>query len=79
MSGWLENYEKEKVKLITERGKSFSEMYLYCPYCGYEQEEVYKGFDLTPNGEESEGQCQSCERHFFYSVELSFSTRRKSE
>jgi len=76
MSEWFENFKKEKVNMITKTGKSFHEMYLYRPYCGYEQEEILEGFDLTPNGEESEGQCQSCERHFFYSVELAFSTRK---
>lgn len=76
MSEWLENFEKEKVNLIIKSGESFHELYLYCPYCGYEQEEIWEGFNLTPNGEESEGECQSCHRHFFYSVDLSFSTRR---
>ena len=76
MSEWFENFKKEKVKNIVNRGESHHEMYLHCPYCGYEQEEIWDGFDLTPNGEENEGECQSCNRYFFYSVDLSFSTRK---
>lgn len=76
MSEWYENFKKEKVNSIIKIGKSFHEMGLYCPYCGYEQEEIWEGFNLTPNGEESEGECQSCNRHFFYKVDLAFSTRK---
>lgn len=76
MSEWYENFKKEKVKRIVNRGESHHEMDLYCPYCGYKEEEIWENFDLTPNGEEVEGQCNSCERYFFYSVDLSFSTRK---
>lgn len=75
MSEWYENHIKEKKASIVKRGESFHETYIYCPYCGHSQDEIWEGFYLEPNGEEQEGQCQSCERHFFYSVELSFSTR----
>lgn len=76
MSEWYENFKKEKVNSILKRGESFHESDFYCPYCGKIQEEAWDSFDLTPSGEEQEGQCQSCERHFFYRVDLAFSSRK---
>jgi len=76
VSEWYENHIKEKVASIIKRGESFHEMDLYCPYCGYKQEEIWEGFSLEPNGEENEGDCQGCGKNFFYSVDLSFSTRK---
>ncbi len=76
MSDILEQLQKERKVKILKRGEAFLEMYLYCPYCAHEQTDIWEGFDLQPNGEDREGQCQSCERHFFYSVDLSFSSRK---
>lgn len=76
MSEWFENYKKEKVNSILKRGESFHELDLFCPYCGHEHEDIWESFDLTPNGEENEGECNKCEKTFFYKVELTFSTRK---
>lgn len=76
MSDVLEQIKKSKIESIRKRGESFNEAYLYCPYCAHEQEEIWDGFDLQPNGEEREGECQSCGRFFFYSVDLMFCTRK---
>jgi DNA-directed RNA polymerase subunit RPC12/RpoP len=76
MSDWYENFKKDKIISIRARGKSFQESYLHCPHCGYIQEEIWDGFDLTPNGEELEGECQSCNKKFLYIVEFCFSTSK---
>lgn len=76
MSDLLEQLKKEKIKTILRRGETNSEHYLYCPYCAHEQSDIWDSFDLQPNGEDREGQCQKCERHFFYSIELAFSSRK---
>ena len=76
MSDWYENFKKDKTISIRASGKYYQECYLYCPHCGYEQEEIWDSFDLTPNGEESEGECQSCNKKFIYIVELCFSASK---
>lgn len=72
----LKKIRVERRDKILRRGESFNELYLFCPYCAYEQVEIWEGFDLQPNGKEREGQCQGCERYFMYSVDLSFSSRK---
>ena len=76
MSEWYENHSKNKKATIVKTGESLREYDIYCPYCGSEQEEIWNGFDLTPNGDWFEGDCQKCSKNFFYKTELSFCTRK---
>lgn len=75
MSEWYDNHIKEKKNRILKSGESFSESEIYCPYCAHEQQDIFE-WDLTPNGEDIEEQCQSCERHFAYSCRYVYSTRK---
>ena len=75
--GILEEIRADKKRMILRNGESIFEMNIYCPYCGDAQHgEVWENFDLEPCGESKEGKCQYCERHFFYKVDLCFSTRK---
>ena len=73
---FMAEHEKRKKETILKLGRSSSEAELYCPYCAHEQTDIWDGFDLQPNDEDREDQCQKCERYFFYSVTLSFSSRQ---
>lgn len=76
MSDFLAKIERERKDRILSSGKYYGENYIYCPYCAREQTEIWEGFDLKPDGEEREGQCQQCERYFMYAVELQFNARK---
>lgn len=77
MSELLEQLRQEKREKILRRGESYNEAYIYCPYCGHEQQDTWE-FGIEPNDEENERQCQleSCQRYFMVSAEIRFSTRK---
>lgn len=75
MSDLIKKWDEERKAKILRMGETFSEAYIYCPYCAYEQQDIWE-WDLTANDEETEEQCQSCERHFMYSCRQVYSTRR---
>jgi hypothetical protein len=75
MSDFLERIRKEKKDSILRSGKSFDEWEIMCPYCAYEQRDIFE-WNIQPNDEENEEQCQSCERHFMYSARIVYSTRK---
>lgn len=75
MSEWYEKFQKERKDKILRSGESFSESDIYCPYCAHEQQDIWE-WNIKPNDEEHEEQCQSCERHFMYSARYVFSTRK---
>lgn len=77
MNEFILKLKKEKTEGVLRRGESFNEMYIYCPYCAHEHsDDIWEDFDLTPNGDEQEGECRECEKPFFYSVSLAYSTRK---
>jgi hypothetical protein len=75
MSDILEKIYEQRKKEILHRGEAFKENDIYCPYCAHEQEDIWD-WDLHPNGEEDEIQCQSCERYFAVKGDIVWSTRR---
>lgn len=67
---------KKKKDHILRTGESFDEWDVYCPYCAYEQQDVWD-LGIPVNGdEEEEVQCQKCERHFAAKARVVFSTRK---
>jgi len=73
--GILEDIRKRKIESILRNREYFFEHDLLCPYCGREQEDLW-GCNLGyPNGEEEEFQCQKCERHFAFKMDIVFSGR----
>lgn len=72
---WYEEHKENVRKQILKSGESHSERDMICPYCGKEQEDLWDSNLGDPNGEENEFQCGSCERHFFYKMDIVFSTR----
>lgn len=73
--GLIDDLEKQKAELIRRNGESFDEMWIFCPYCAHEQEDTWE-WNIRPDEEESEEQCQKCDRHFAVSARIVFSTRR---
>lgn len=75
MSEILKQIDDERKERIKSFGDTYDERNIYCPYCAHKQDDIWE-WDLTPNKEEREAQCQSCDRHFSYRVGVRYSTRR---
>lgn len=73
--GILEDIAKRKRESIKRNKEYFYEHELFCPYCCHEQTDLWDCNLGDPNGEEEEFQCQSCERHFAYKMNIVFSGR----
>ena len=75
LDAFLAEHKRQKEKQILASGESFNEWDVICPYCTYEQQDVWD-WGLKPNDENEEVQCQSCERHFMVKASVRYSTRR---
>lgn len=73
--GILEDIAKRKREEILRNKEYFFEHNLFCPYCAHKQEDLWDYNMGYPNGEENEFQCQSCDRHFAYKMDIVFSGR----
>ena len=73
--GILEDIAKRKKESILRNREYFYEHEFRCPYCAEEQNDIWDCKMPDPNGEESEFQCQKCERHFAFKLDIVFTAR----
>lgn len=72
---WWERYKRRRADDIIKSGTYFSEHEIFCAYCAHSQCDIWD-FDIQPNNEEVEVQCEKCKRHFAVKARVTFSGRR---
>lgn len=66
-----EKYIKEKRERIIKDGESFQEQWVYCPYCGFDQDDAF----IRDEDREENYDCERCKKIFAVRAKTVYSTR----
>ena len=78
MSNFWEEREKRKIEVGVREGHFIHEPVVYCPHCGFEQQDYWESVPAAESGYEPMN-CEKCQEEFFVEAVIMYNSRKYKE